>query len=72
MDIFELVVSYFGTTGLHYELVTFFNISSQGEFRRRFTKFVANISQRHSEHVSLGMLGMFNGMFLNCNHWLFD
>ena len=38
------------------ELVTFFNISSQGEFRRRLAKFIANISQRHREHVSLGML----------------
>ena len=55
---FKLVVSYFGilvslTTS---KLVMFFNISSQGECRRRFTKFIANISQRYREHVSLGML----------------
>ena len=40
---------------LRAHLATFFNISSQGEFRR-FAKFIANISQKHREHVSLGML----------------
>ena len=38
------------------ELVTFFNISSQGEFRCRFAKFIAYTWQRHHEHGSLGML----------------
>ena len=38
------------------ELMTFFNISGPGEFCRRFAKFIVNISQRHREHVSIGML----------------
>ena len=34
------------------ETMTFFNISSPGDLRRRFAKFTANISQRHNEYVS--------------------
>ena len=58
LGIFELVVSYFGTPGLRYEIrtLTLFKISSRGALRRRFAKLIANISQRHDEHVSLGML----------------
>ena len=57
MEIFKLVVSYSEslvsiTTS---EPMTFFNISSSGDLRRRFAKFIANISQRH-EYVSLSML----------------
>ena len=53
MEIFELVVkSYleilvFVTS----EPMTFFNISSQGNLRRRFAKFIANISQMHNEYM---------------------
>ena len=34
---------------------TFFNIANPGGLRRRFAKFIANISQRHNEYMSLGM-----------------
>ena len=55
MDIFILVVSYLEnlisvTTS---EPMTFFNISSPGDLRRRFAKFIANILLKHNE---LGML----------------
>ena len=55
---FKLVVSYLEnfvsvTTS---EPMTFFNISSPGDLRRRFAKFIANISQRHNDYVSLSML----------------
>ena len=58
MDIFKVLVSYLEdlvsvTTS---EPMTFFNISSPGDLRRRFAKFIANISQRHNEYVSLSML----------------
>ena len=58
MEIFKLVVSYLEnlvsvTTS---ELMSCFDISSLGDLRRRFAKFIANISQRHNEYVSLGML----------------
>ena len=36
--------------------MTFFIISRPGDLRRRFPKFIANISQRHDEYVSLIML----------------
>ena len=38
------------------EPVTFFNISNPGDLRRLYAKFIANISQRHNEYVSLCML----------------
>ena len=58
MEIFKLVTSYLEnlvsvTTS---EPVAFFNISSPVDLRRRFAKFIANISQRHNDYVSLGML----------------
>ena len=58
MDILELVVSYLEnlvsvTTS---EPMTFFNIPSPGDLRRRFENFIANISQRRNEYVSLSML----------------
>ena len=52
---FKLVFSYFGTPGLHYDIRTH-DVSSPGKLCRHFAKFIANISQRHCEHVSLGML----------------
>ena len=78
MGIFKLAVSYLEN------LVSFkisepmtVNISSPGDLRRRFAKFIANISQRHDEYMSLSMLhclkNMFyiNDVYLNCRHWLF-
>ena len=58
MEILKLVVSYLDnivsvTTS---ETMTFFNISSQGDLRRRFAKFIANISKRHNECVSISRL----------------
>ena len=49
MEIFKLVVSCLEnlvsiTTS---EPMMFFNISSPGDLRRRFAKFITNISQRH-------------------------
>ena len=78
MEIFKLVVSNVEnlvsvTTS---EPMTFFNISSPGDLRRRFAKFIANISQRHNEYMSLSMLYCLKHVldvffFLNCRHWLF-
>ena len=58
MDIFKLAFSCLEhfvsfTTS---EPMTFFNISSPGDLRRRFTKFIANISQMHNGYMSLSMV----------------
>ena len=58
MEILKLLVCYLEnlvsvTTSEH---MTFFNIFSPGDLRRRFANFIANSSQRHNEYVSLSML----------------
>ena len=65
MNIFKLVVSYLEnlvsvTTS---EPMTFFSLSSQGDLRRRFAKFIANISQRQNGYVLLSMLYCFKTCF---------
>ena len=57
MEIFKLVISYLEnpvsiTTS---EPIALFNISSPGDLHRRSAKFIAHISQRHNEYVSLSM-----------------
>ena len=58
MEIFKLIVSYLENpvSVVTSEPMTFFNISSSGDLRHRFAKFIANISQKHNEYVSLSML----------------
>ena len=57
MEIFKLISFLFRKLCLRYIRThgRFFNISSPGDLRRRFAKFVAKISQRHNEYESLSM-----------------
>ena len=58
MEIFKLVFYYWENlvSVTSSEPMAFFIISSPGDLRRRFAKFIANISQRHNEYVLLSML----------------
>ena len=56
MDISKLVVSYLENLFSVTTSEPFSNISNPGDLRRRFAKFIVNISQRHNEYVSLRML----------------
>ena len=58
MEIFQLAVFYLEklVSVATSQPMTFFNIFSPGDLRRRLTKFVTNISQRYDEYVSMCML----------------